>query len=357
MSLKMGISHSTTILSTSFSTNREYMNKNKTLPTIADVWSAAERVYSLLDETPLVESPSLAKSSKAVSIGLKMELLQPTGSFKVRGATNTILSLSPEEKQKGVITFSTGNHGRAVSYVAHQSGIRAVVCLSNRVPSYRLDAIRELGGEPVVHGSSQDEAEDYYMELKEKEGLIPVVPFDDPRVIAGQGTMSLEILQQHPDVDTLLVPLSGGGLLAGVAMAMKALKPSVHIIGVSIERSPAMLESLKAGHPTEVEEKDTLADSLLGGIGRENHYTMELIREHVDEHVLVDEEDIKKGMYYLFSEHGIVAEGAASVGVAAIIAGKVDVTGKHVVMPLTGKNVDEQSYLSVIMEEKKRNGK
>jgi threonine dehydratase len=330
------------------------MNKKPALPTIADVWSAAERVYSLLEETPLIESPSLAASSKAAGIGLKLELLQPTGSFKVRGATNTILSLDAQERAKGVITFSTGNHGRAVSYVAHQSGIRAVVCLSERVPSYRLDAIRALGGEPVVHGKSQDEAEDYYMELKDKEGLIPVVPFDDPRVIAGQGTISLEILQQYPEVDTLLVPLSGGGLLAGVSMAMKALRPSVRIIGVSIERSPAMLESLKAGKPVEVQEQDTLADSLLGGIGRDNNYTLEIIKECVDEHVLVDEDDIKKGMYYLFNEHGLVAEGAAAVGAAAILAGKVDVSGRHVVMPLTGKNVDEDAYLSVIMEEKKR---
>jgi threonine dehydratase len=137
-------------------------------------------------------------------------------------------------------------------------------------------------------------------------------------------------------------------------MAMKALRPSVRIIGVSIERSPAMLESLKAGKPVEVQEQDTLADSLLGGIGRDNNYTLEIIKECVDEHVLVDEDDIKKGMYYLFNEHGLVAEGAAAVGAAAILAGKVDVSGRHVVMPLTGKNVDEDAYLSVIMEEKKR---
>lgn len=318
------------------------------LPTIADVWTAAERIYSVVSETPIIGSPQLARLAGAGTVGLKLELLQPTGSFKVRGATNTILSLSDEERKRGVITFSTGNHGRAVSYVAHQVGVKAVVCLSKRVPSYRVDAIRELGGTPVVHGNSQDEAEDRYLQLREEQGLVPVVPFDDPRVVAGQGTISLEILSQEPDVDTLLVPLSGGGLLAGIAMAIKSLKPSVRVIGVSIVRSPAMLESLRIGRPAEIAEQDTLADSLLGGIGRENHYTLELVKRFVDEHVLVDEDDIEQGMRFLFSRHGLVAEGAASVGVAALLSGKVDVKGCNVVMPLTGRNVDMGTYVSVV---------
>lgn len=320
------------------------------LPTIADIWTAAGRIYPVVSETPVVESPQVAKLAGASSVLLKLELMQPTGSFKVRGATNTILSLSDEEKQRGVITFSTGNHGRAVSYVANQVGVKAVVCLSKRVPSYRVEAIKELGGTPVVYGSSQDEAEDHYRELKEQEGYVPVVPFDDPRVIAGQGTIVLELLRQHPEVDTLLVPLSGGGLLAGIALAAKSLKPSIRVIGVSIVRSPAMLESLKLGKPADIEEKDTLADSLLGGIGRENHFTMELVKQHVDEHILVDEEDIEQGMRYLFTNHGLVAEGAASVGIGALLSGKVDVTGRHVAMPLTGRNVDVDRYLSVIQK-------
>lgn len=324
------------------------MKETHVLPTIADVWTAAGRIYPVVSETPIVESPQVATLAGASSIGLKLELLQPTGSFKVRGATNTILSLSDEEKVRGVITFSTGNHGRAVSYVAHQVGVKAIVCLSKRVPQYRVEAIKELGGTPVVYGNSQDEAEDHYLELKDKEGYVPVVPFDDPRVIAGQGTIALELLRQRPEVDTLLVPLSGGGLLAGIAMTAKSLKPSIRIVGISIDRSPAMLESLKLGKPADVEEKDTLADSLLGGIGRENKYTMELIQSYVDEHVVVTEDDIERGMHYIFSNHGIIAEGAASVGIGALLGGKVDVSGCHVVMPLTGRNVDIQTYLSVI---------
>ena len=324
------------------------MKDTHTSPTIADVWSAAGRVYPVVSETPIVESLRLASLAGAASVGLKLELLQPTGSFKVRGATNTILSLSDAQRERGVITFSTGNHGRAVSYVASQVGIKAVVCLSKRVPSYRVEAIRALGGTPVVYGASQDEAEDHYLALREQEGYIPVVPFDDPLVIAGQGTIALELLKQRPDTDTLLVPLSGGGLLAGIAMTAKSLKPSIRIVGISIERSPAMLESIRLGRPADIEEQDTLADSLLGGIGRENHYTMELVKHYVDEHVVVNEDDVQRAMRYLFTEHGLVAEGAASVGIGAILEGKVAVAGCHVVMPLTGRNVDRSTYLSVI---------
>jgi threonine dehydratase len=324
------------------------MEQDYRLPNISDVWTAAGRIYPVVSKTPVVDSPQIASLSGASSVHLKLELLQPTGSFKVRGATNTILSLSDEEKAKGVITFSTGNHGRAVSYVAHQVGVKAIVCLSKRVPSYRVEAIKALGGSPVVHGASQDEAEDHYLQLRKEQGYVPVVPFDDPRVVAGQGTISLELLRQLPDVDTLLVPLSGGGLLAGMAMAAKSLKPSIRVVGVSIVRSPAMLESLKLGKPADIEEKDTLADSLLGGIGRENHYTMELVKRYVDDHILVDEDEIAEGMRYLFSQHGLVAEGAASVGIAALLSHKIDVEGCHVAMPLTGRNVDQMRFLSVV---------
>ncbi|MFA7670955.1 MAG: pyridoxal-phosphate dependent enzyme [Sphaerochaetaceae bacterium] len=326
---------------------------NTNLPNIKDVYEAAGRIYSIVYKTPVVEAPQLAKISGAAFVGLKLELLQPTGSFKVRGATNTILSLSQEEKKRGVITFSTGNHGKAVSYVANKVKIPSYVCLSNRVPKYRVEAIKELGGTPVIYGKSQDEAEDYYLRLKEEHGYVAVVPFDDKRVVSGQGTIALEIMEQVKEVDTLLVPLSGGGLLGGIAMTVKAIKPSIKVVGVSIVRSPAMLESLKIGKPADIEEQDSLADSLLGGIGRINNYTMELIKENVDEHILVDEQEIEEGMRYLFYNHGLVAEGAASVSVAALLSGKIDVRGKSVVMPLTGRNVDREIYFSVVQKGEK----
>ncbi len=324
-------------------------------PDIAAVYEAARRIYAVARKTPLIHAPELSRKGGAgTEVHLKLELLQPTGSFKIRGATNRIRSLSPEEQKRGVITFSTGNHGRAVSLAASESGIPAVVCLSKRVPRYRIEAIRSLGGEQVVVGSSQDEAEEAYCRIAEERKLTPVVPFDDPAVIAGQGTIALEILQQYKEADTLLVPLSGGGLLAGIAMAAKELKSSIRVIGVSIERSPVMIESLKAGKPVVLREQDTLADSLLGGIGRENRYTMELISRYVDEHIIVDEDDVSRGMYFCFRHHGLVAEGAACVGIGAILSGKIEISGRRVVLPLTGRNVDRSQYLTVMMQEEKQ---
>jgi threonine dehydratase len=178
--------------------------------------------------------------------------------------------------------------------------------------------------------------------------MIPVVPFDHPHIVSGQGTIGLEIAEQRPDADVVIVPLSGGGLLAGIALAVKSLKPDVEVVGVSIEQSPAMLRSLEAGKPVQVEEKDTLADSLLGGIGQENHYTLPLIQQYVDTHVTVTEDEVANGMRYAFYQHGLVIEGAAAVSLGAVLAGKIDISGKQVVSVISGCNVDYQQYLEVI---------
>ena len=315
---------------------------------ISDVFSASRRIYPIVKVTPLIESLALKEQFKAKSICFKAEMMQETGAFKIRGAANKIISLSESEKKRGVITFSTGNHGRAVAYVAHTYNVPATVCVSERVPQYRVKSIEALGGNVVQKGKSQDEAEKEYERLRDEKHLIPVVPFDDPLIAAGQGTISLEIYNQLPEIDTLIVPLSGGGLLGGMAMAIKALKPSVRVIGVSIARSPAMLESVKAHKVVQVEEKDTIADSLLGGIGFNNQYTLDLVTRYVDEHVIVDEPEIKEAMRYLFFNHGIVVEGASAVSLAAIQTGKINVEGKHVAMPLTGRNVDLEKYLDII---------
>jgi threonine dehydratase len=313
-----------------------------------DIFTAAQRIAGLIRRTPCIESPVLARAAGAAGVYLKLESLQNTGAFKVRGASNRILSLSDEEKRRGVITFSTGNHGKAVAYVAGQTGIPAVVCVSEHVPTYRVELIRSLGAEVVVRGHSQDEAEQEYFRIMKERNLVPVVPFDDPYIVAGQGTIGLEMLQDLPNLDVLLVPLSGGGLLAGVALAAKLIKPDIRIVGVSISQSPAMLESLKAGHPVAVEEKDTLADSLLGGIGVENHYTLSLVQTYVDEHVLIDEPEIETGMYYALKHHSLVIEGSAAVGISAIQSGKVDVRGKRAGIVISGCSVDLPRYLSVV---------
>jgi len=319
----------------------------KESPSLRDVYIARSRIGGIIRRTPFLESPALSAVSGG-EVFLKLECLQCTGSFKVRGASNKILGLSAEEKKRGVITFSTGNHGKAVAYVAGRSGIPAVVCLSEHVPAYRGRLIEGYGAELHIEGKSQDEAEQAYTTLMKKRDLIPVVPFDDPCVIAGQGTVGLEMLEDIPDLDMVLVPLSGGGLLAGVALAVKSISPSAVVVGVSAANTPVMLRSLRAGRPVRMEEKDTLADSLLGGIGDRNRYTLGMIERLVDRHVEVTEEEIEQGMVFAFRNHSLIIEGAAAVGIAAVLSGKVTVRGKKTALVLSGSSVEEQRYLEVL---------
>lgn len=318
------------------------------MPSLHDAYQAHARIKPLIRQTPLVPASDLAEKTGAARIDMKLECLQVTGSFKVRGAANKILSLSNEEKKKGVITFSTGNHGKAVASVAGQSGIKAVVCLSEHVAAYRAETIRRLGAEVSLKGRSQDEAEQNYKELMASRDLVPVVPFDDPMIIAGQGTIALEILAKQPDTDVLMIQLSGGGLLAGIAMVAKSINPDIHVVGLSLERSPAMVESLKAGMPVQVEEKDSIAESLLGGIGVDNRYTLPMIKEFVDQHLLISENEIEDGMFYVFEKHRLVAEGAAVVGIAALLRRKIDVAGKKVVTLLSGSSIHSDEYIRII---------
>jgi threonine dehydratase len=320
----------------------------KTIPTLNDVYQAHLRIKSMIRPTPLIASSDLAAKTGATQIHLKLECLQNTGSFKVRGAANKILSLNDEEKKKGVITFSTGNHGKAVAYVAGHAGIQAIVCLSEHVAAYRSEMIKALGAEVSLKGHSQDEAEKNYQQLMASRSLVPVVPFDDPLIIAGQGTIALEILSKLPDTNILMIPLSGGGLLAGIAMAAKSINPSIHVVGLSIERSPAMLKSLKAGMPMQVEEKDSIADSLLGGIGFDNQYTLPMVEKFADEHLLISEEEIRDGMFYIFDKHRLIVEGAAAVGIGALLNQKINVKGKKVVTLLSGSTINSDEYIRII---------
>lgn len=318
------------------------------LPTLHDVYHAHARIKPLILPTPLWVSEDLARQCGARSVHLKLECLQNTGAFKVRGAANKILSLTAEEKKRGVITFSTGNHGKAVAYVAGQTGIKAVVCLSEHVASQRAEIIRKLGAEVSVKGTSQDEAEKNYQQLGASRDLVPVVPFDDPLIIAGQGTAALEILAALPDTEVLLVQLSGGGLLSGIAMTAKSINPGIHIVGVSLEQSPAMLASLEAGKSVKVQEKDSIADSLLGGIGFDNRYTLPLVGRFADDHILVTEEEIIDGMFHIFEKHRLIVEGAAAVGVSALLHRKIDVQGKRIVSLLTGSSINSNRYCRII---------
>ncbi len=315
-------------------------------PILEDVFLARKRIDPIIYRTPLVPSPRLAEPLGA-NVFLKLESLQVTGSFKIRGATNKLSVLSDNERQRGVITVSSGNHGRAVAYVAKEFGVRAVICVSEAVPDNKIQAIRELGAEIVVAGETYDEANEFALQLKDERRLTMVHPFDDADIIAGQGTIGLELMDDLPEIDTVIVPLSGGGLLSGVALALKSIKPSIHTVGVTMDQGAAMVESLKAGHIVEVQEQPTLADALAGGLGEQNLYTFNLIQKYVDETVLVSESEIASAMVFALDKHHLVVEGGGAVGIAALMHKKVKKVGENTVIVISGSGVDLAVLLRV----------
>ena len=321
--------------------------ENETLPvSLADIERAADRIRGRVTRTPLTHSPSLSERAHQ-PVHLKLETRQPIGAFKLRGATNAILALDPAARERGLVTASTGNHGRAVAYAAQALGIPATVCMSSLVPANKVEAIRALGAEIRIVGVSQDDAQDEVERLVESRGLTPIPPFDHADVVAGQGTIGLEIVEDLPDLATVLIPLSGGGLAGGIAVAVNALKPQARIIGISMERGAAMYASIAAGRPVAVREEETLADSLGGGIGLSNRVTFPLCRDLLDEIVLLTEEEIAAGIRHASHEEGEIVEGAGAVGIAAILAGKVELTGPTAVI-LSGGNIDARVHRDII---------
>jgi threonine dehydratase len=306
--------------------------------TLSDIYAARKRVAAVAVRTPLMPSRVLGKRVGA-SVYLKLENVQHTGSFKLRGATNKMLSLTDSERERGVITVSSGNHGRAVSYVASALGINATVCLAETVPANKIEGIRRYGAEIVSHGQSYNEADAHAARLQAEQGLTFVDPFDQPETIAGQGTIGLEILEDLPEVDTVVVPLSGGGLISGIALAMKSANPAIRVIGVSMERGPVMYACLQAGKLVDLPEEPTLADALVGGFGGRNNYTFRMCQALLDETMLVSEEEIAEAMAFMLEAHHLVVEGGGAVGIAALRSGRLKV-GEHVAVVVSGGNVD-----------------
>jgi len=315
---------------------------------LQNVWKAKHTIKQIVTKTPLVYSPILS-SIAGKNIYLKYEHMHESGAFKMRGAANALLRLSEKEKSMGVTTFSTGNHGLAVALVAKKLGIRAVICVSARVPSSKLDRIRELGAELEIYGEGQDDAEQRCYELKKEQGLTVIPPFDHLDVIAGQGTIALELLEDLPSIDCVIGGLSGGGLLSGIGLVMKTTNPEIAVLGLSMEKGAVMHESLKAGNPVALNEYNTLADSLLGGLGKHNTYTFPLIKEYVDQSVLVSEETIAKGMALLYKHHHIVVEGAAAIGAGLVAEGILNIPGQTIAIVISGCNVDLESHYKAIL--------
>ena len=316
---------------------------------LAEIEQARATIANAVRLTSVAESPVLSEII-GIPVHLKLEHQQITGSFKLRGATNAVSNLGTAQRQRGVVGVSTGNHGRGLAYAAREAGVRCVVCMSALVPQNKIDGIKAQGAEVCIVGTSQDDAQIEVDRLVTEEGMTMLPPFDHPHIIAGQGTLGLELLEQVPDLQPVLVQVSGGGLISGVAAAIKVRRPGVRVIGVSMQRGAAMYECIKAGKPVQVEELATLADSLGGGIGLDNRYTYTMVRDLVDDFVLVSEKEIAAAIRHAYWQERQIIEGSGSVGIAALLSGRVRPTGPTVVI-LSGANIDMNLHHRIISGE------
>ncbi|MBI3951751.1 MAG: pyridoxal-phosphate dependent enzyme [Acidobacteria bacterium] len=303
-----------------------------------EILRARQRLKALVWMTPCVRSAWLSEIV-GCEVYLKLENLQHTGSFKLRGALNKLKRLASAPQPPRVLTVSAGNHGRAVAYGASLFGLTATVIVPRSAPQTKIEAIRRAGVELQLVGESYDEAESAARQLANDERFTFISPYNDPDVIAGQGTIALELLEQVPDLNTILVPVGGGGLLAGVALMAKALNPTIKMIGVQAERSPAMYESVRSGRLVMVEEKPTLADGLAGNI-EAGSLTVPLICQHVDDIFLTSEESLSRAIVGLLAHEQLVVEGAGAAPVAALLTQPVAPGSKRIAAILSGRNID-----------------
>lgn len=314
-------------------------------PSLRTIREAQARIHGTAVVTPLRGSAALSARIGGAAY-LKIESMQHTGAFKLRGAANAFLALSEPERRRGVVTYSTGNHGRALAYVARTHGAGATVCVSDLVPDNKRRALEAAGAVLSVGGGTQDAAMVRAEAIAAREGMALIDPIDDPYVISGQGTIGLEILEALPDAATIVVPLSGGGLFSGIALAAKALKPSVQLVAVSSACCPAMLRSIEAGRPIAVPEKPSLADSLGGGIGLDNRHTFDIVRSLCDRHVVVGEDELLAGLRFAFREEALVLEGAGAAALAACLVAEKLAT--PVVAVATGDNIDRDKFARLV---------
>ncbi len=322
--------------------------------TLNDIESARSTLAGIITRTPLLNDRKLSKGPHEVYV--KAECLQRAGSFKIRGAYNKMTRLTDEEKSRGVVAGSAGNHAQGVALAATLNGIRSTIVMPEFAPLTKIIATRDFGGEVVLKGATFDEAVAHSRELQREHGYTYVHAFDDEAVIAGQGTIGLEIHEDLPDVDTVVVPIGGGGIISGIATALKALKPNVRIIGVQAANVPSVNTSLASGEPTTVDSQPTIADGI--AVKRPGELTLPIIRELVDEVVEVTEDEIARGVFHCAQNNRLVVEGAGAAGIAAIIAGKVKLAdGEKAVTVLCGGNIDGNLLARVIEQVMVREGR
>lgn len=319
--------------------------------TLQDILKAKKAIAAYAKQTPLIKSEYLSKLCQA-DIYLKLENLQPTHSFKMRGVMNKLLNLTAEEKAKGVVTASAGNHGQAVAFGAKELGFSAKIVVPTNTPQVKVEGIKRWGAELLLFGANYPESEAKAKQLAQESGRLYISPYNDQYIIAGHGTAGIEILEQQPNIDVVVVPVGGGGLISGIGIAIKSLKPTVQVIGVQSKAVPIMYESLRAGRivPPHRHEANTLAEGLSGGI-ESGSITFGIAQEFVDRVVLVREETIKKAIYLLCKEEGQVVEGSGVTGVAMLMENSEAFVGKSVALVVTGGNIDESLLKSIIAEQ------
>jgi threonine dehydratase len=315
--------------------------------TLADILAARERIGDAVYRTPCTRSEMLSRMT-GQSVFLKLENLQMTGSFKERGALNKIATLTPEQGARGVVAASAGNHAQGVAYHATQRGIRSVIVMPLTTPLVKVTATRGFGAEVVLHGGNYDEACTEASRLCEAEGMTFIHPFDDALVMAGQGTIGLELLEQVEGLEAVVVPIGGGGLIGGIACAVKQSRPGVRVIGVQTSRLPSMVEAVKAHHPVTLEPGTTIADGI--AVRRAGEVTFPVVAEYVDEIVTVDEDEIASAILTLLEREKTLAEGAGATALAALLQQRTSLPcGTKTAVLVCGGNIDV-TLLSRIIE-------
>ncbi len=307
---------------------------------LADIALARYRLAPYLQPTPMEDAPRLGRG-----ICLKLENTNKTHSFKVRGALNAMLSLSDEQRANGIVAASSGNHAQGVAYAAKLLKLTAKIVMPSHTPKRKLAGVERYGGAAILHGEIYHEAEQEARRLEREENLTFVSPYNDPRVIAGAGTIGLEILDSLPDVERVIVPVGGGGLISGIATAIKCCRPQTEVIGVNATAGAAMYNLIYGGETEDT--SDTLAEALPGEIEK-GSMTVDIIRACVDRIVLVSEEAIAEGMRFMVREQGWIVEGGGAVGVAALLCGAIPTDERRTVVVISGGNVDADTLVRVL---------
>jgi len=321
------------------------MANEKTL-TLQDVQRARERIRESIYLSPCPHSQMLSKLT-GQQVYLKLDNLQMTGAFKERGALNKILQLTPEQKKRGVVAASAGNHAQGVAHHATVHGIRSVIVMPLTTPLVKVSATKDFGAEVILHGANYDAAAEEAARICAAEGLTFIHPFDDLMVIAGQGTIGLEMMEQVPQLEAVVVPIGGGGLIAGVGCAIKELNPKIRVVGVQTSRLPSMIAAAAAHHPVTIDAATTIADGI--AVRRAGDITLPLVEKYVDEIVTVDEDEIASAILVLLEREKTLAEGAGAAALASLLQKKTSLQGAHTGVLVCGGNIDV-TLLSRIIE-------